>query len=126
MSEDVERLEDIFTVQDEIAEAIVIAFGGEYLRAEWRRARRRPTDNLDAWGLVQKSRSQNLPVNRTATEEALGWARQAVALDPGAWLGRRRVAETPHNSMDLNSGLVSGALRAASDSGLRSSSSITF
>ncbi len=50
--------------------------------AEWRRARRRPTDNLDAWGLAQKARSQNLPVNRSATEEALGWAREAVALDP--------------------------------------------
>ncbi len=76
------KLADLFAVQDEIAEAIVIAFGGEYLRAEWRRARRRPTDNLDAWGLAQKARSQNLPVNRLATEEALGWARQAVELDP--------------------------------------------
>jgi adenylate cyclase len=77
------RLADLFAVQDEIAEAIVIAFGGEYLRAEWRRARRRPTGNMDAWGLVQKARSQNLPVNRTATGEALGWAREAVELDPG-------------------------------------------
>ena len=77
------QLADLFTVQDEIAEAIVIAFGGEYLRAEWRRARRRPTDNLDAWGLAQKARSQNLPVNRAATGEALDWARQAVELDPG-------------------------------------------
>jgi len=77
------ELADIFAVQEEIAEAIVIAFGGEYLRAEWRRARRRPTDNLDAWGLVQKARSLNLPVNRTAADEALRLAREAVALDPG-------------------------------------------
>jgi len=77
------KLADLFAVQDEIAEAIVIAFGGEYLRAEWRRARRRPTENLDAWDLVQKAKSQNLPVNRAATGEALAWARQAVELDPG-------------------------------------------
>ena len=51
------RLADLFAVQEEIAEAIVVAFGGEYLRAEWRRARTRPTENLDAWGLVQKARS---------------------------------------------------------------------
>ena len=77
------QLADLFAVQDEIAEAIVIAFGGEYLRAEWRRARHRPTGNMDAWGLVQKARSQNLPVNRAATGEALGWAQKAVELDPG-------------------------------------------
>jgi len=77
------ELADLFAVQDEIAEAIVVAFGGEYLRAEWRRARQRPTDSLDAWGLVQKARSLNLPVNRTAADEALRLAREAVAIDEG-------------------------------------------
>ncbi|NJO36429.1 MAG: adenylate/guanylate cyclase domain-containing protein [Rhizobiales bacterium] len=32
------RFADLFQVQEEIAEAIVVAFGGEFLRAEWRRA----------------------------------------------------------------------------------------
>ncbi len=76
------RLADLFAVQEEIAESIVIAFGGEYLRAEWRRARLRPTDNLDAWGLVQKAKAQNLPINRAATDEALRLAQEAIALDP--------------------------------------------
>ena len=31
------RLADLFAVEEEIAEAIVVAFGGEYLRAEWQR-----------------------------------------------------------------------------------------
>lgn len=77
------QLADLFAVQEEIAESIVIAFGGEYLRAEWRRANHRPTDNLDAWGLVQKARAQNLPINRMATEEALRLAREAIEIDPG-------------------------------------------
>lgn len=75
-------LSDVFTVQEEIATAIVVAFGGELLRAEWRRASANPTQNLDAWGLVQKARALNLPVNRNAIDEALGLARQAVELDP--------------------------------------------
>ena len=82
-SETYERqLADLFAVQEEIAEAIVIAFGGEYLRAEWRRARLRPTESLDAWGLVQKAKSQNLPINRDAIDEALQLARAAIEIDP--------------------------------------------
>jgi adenylate cyclase len=76
------RLTDLFAVQEEIAEAIVIAFGGEYLRAEWLRVSRRPTQNLDAWGIVQKARSLNLPVNREAINRALQLSRQAVETDP--------------------------------------------
>ena len=77
------RLADLFQVQEEIAEAIVVAFGGEFLRAEWRRAGKRPTENLDAWGLVQKAKSKNLPVTGRATiEEALDLANKAVAIDP--------------------------------------------
>ena len=76
------QLADLFAVQEEIAEAIVVAFGGEYLRAEWRRVRQRPTESLDAWGLVQKARSLNLPVNREAVDEALQLARQAIDADP--------------------------------------------
>ncbi len=76
------RLADLFAVQEEIAEAIVVAFGGEYLRAEWRRVRGRPTQNLDAWELVQKARALNLPVNRDAIDDALQMARDAVEVDP--------------------------------------------
>ncbi len=76
------QLDDLFAVQEEIAESIVIAFGGEFLRAEWRRARHRPTDNLDAWGLVQKAKAQNLPINRDAMDVALQLAREAIAIDP--------------------------------------------
>ncbi|MGI9520673.1 MAG: adenylate/guanylate cyclase domain-containing protein [Hyphomicrobiaceae bacterium] len=76
------QLADIFSVQEEIAEAIVVEFGGEYLRAEWQRAKQRPTDSLDAWGLVQKARAQNLPVHRQATEEALQMVLEAIKIDP--------------------------------------------
>ena len=73
---------DVFEVQEEIATAIVTAFGGEFLRAEWQRVSAHPTQNLDAWGLVQKARALNLPVNRNAIDEALVLARGAVEADP--------------------------------------------
>ena len=77
------RLADLFDLQDDIAEAIVVAFGGELLRAEWQRAGRRDTKNLDAWGLVQKAKSMNLPVSgRSAIEEALALATRAIETDP--------------------------------------------
>ncbi|MGI9449084.1 MAG: adenylate/guanylate cyclase domain-containing protein [Geminicoccaceae bacterium] len=77
------RLADLFELQDDIAEAIVVAFGGELLRAEWQRASTRATESLDAWGLVQKAKSMNLPVSgRAAIEEALGLATSAIENDP--------------------------------------------
>ena len=76
------QLADLFAVQEEIAEAIVVAFGGEYLRAEWRRASRSTTRNLDAWELVQKARSLNLPVNRDAIDDALALTQKAIKADP--------------------------------------------
>ena len=88
------QLADLFAVQEEIAEAIVIAFGGEYLRAEWRRAARRPTDSLDAWGLVQKARSLNLPVDRGAMDEALRLATEAIEIDPAYARAHASLAST--------------------------------
>lgn len=77
------RLADLFELQDDIAEAIVVAFGGELLRAEWKRAGKRDTDSLDAWGLVQKAKSMNLPVTGLAAiKEALGLATRALEIDP--------------------------------------------
>ena len=77
------RLADLFELQDDIAEAIVVAFGGELLRAEWARASRRATDSLDAWGLVQKAKSMNLPVaGRAAIEKALALTAKALESDP--------------------------------------------
>ncbi len=77
------RMADLFQVQEEIAEAIVVALGGELLRAEWRRVSKRPTESLDAWELVQKAKSVNLPVaGRSAIEDAIRLAERAVAIDP--------------------------------------------
>ncbi len=48
------ELDDIFTVQDEVTEAIVAAIAPEIGDVERERARRKAPDNLDAWGLYQR------------------------------------------------------------------------
>ncbi|MEM7429519.1 MAG: adenylate/guanylate cyclase domain-containing protein [Pseudomonadota bacterium] len=89
------QLEDIFTVQEEIAEAIVVAFGGQYMDAEWRRLRADKAENLDAWGLVQKARALNLPVNRNAIPEAFELATRATVADP-SYAGAQALLASVH------------------------------
>jgi adenylate cyclase len=73
---------DVFTVQHEIARAIVSAFGGERLREEIASASVQPAADLDAWSLVQKARSYILRYSLRALTEAVALLRQAVELDP--------------------------------------------
>ena len=49
------HLEDLFKVQEEIAESIVRATGGELIRAGSEHADKASAHELDAWGLVRKA-----------------------------------------------------------------------
>ena len=49
------HVEDLFNVQEEIAESIVRATGGELIRAGSEHADKASPDELDAWGLVRKA-----------------------------------------------------------------------
>jgi len=75
-------LDHLLAVQAEIAEAIVAAFGGERQRSEIQRARTKPTDNLDAWSLVQKARHYILNYSRRSLDEAQSLLLQGIELDP--------------------------------------------
>jgi len=76
------KAEDLLAVETEVAEAIVAAFTTQQLRAELHDARRKPTDNLDAWGLVQKARSFALDYTADGLAEAIAPLERAIALDP--------------------------------------------
>ncbi|HEX9189270.1 MAG TPA: protein kinase [Vicinamibacteria bacterium] len=77
------RLADLFAVQEEIAQAIVSATGGEIRRADSARASRSSPDNLDAWGLLQRAyHFWNHAFSREGLADALAQARRAVELDP--------------------------------------------
>ena len=60
-------LEDIFTVQDEVTEAIVAAIAPEVSEMERSRAQRKPLDDLDAWGRYQ----HGLAAYYSSTEKGL-------------------------------------------------------
>ena len=81
-------LDNILQVQSEISEAIVGAFGVERQRDEIVQAHRLPTDNLDAWSLVQRARHYILDYNRHSLDEAHKLLKQSLETDPeyaAAW-----------------------------------------
>ena len=74
--------DDLLAIQAEIAEEIVAAFGGERQRAEIQRARTIPTENLDAWSLVQKARHYILDYSQRSLDEAESLLLKGIELDP--------------------------------------------
>ncbi len=75
-------LDDVMEAEEEIAGAIVGAFGGEQLRAQIARANKGETSNHTAWSLVHKARAYVLNYNKATLTEAEQFAREALALDP--------------------------------------------
>jgi TolB-like protein len=76
------RLFDVFTVQDEITEAIVAAIEPQLYTAENFRATRKPPDSLDAWDLVMRALSYYWRVTRQDNVVAQALLEKAIAIDP--------------------------------------------
>jgi TolB-like protein/cytochrome c-type biogenesis protein CcmH/NrfG len=73
-------LEDIFAVQDEVTQAIVTAIEPQLASTERQRARRKPTENLDAWECYQ--RGLWYMFGYANTDQALHYFHRAIELDP--------------------------------------------
>ena len=73
-------LEDIFAVQDEVTQAIVTAIEPHLATTERQRARRKPTENLDAWECYQ--RGLWYMFGYAHTDHALHYFHRAIELDP--------------------------------------------
>jgi TolB-like protein/Tfp pilus assembly protein PilF/predicted Ser/Thr protein kinase len=77
------QLADLFALQEEIAQAIVGATGGQIIRADAERAHRSSPEHLDAWGLLHRAyHFWNHAFSRDGLEQALAQVRRAVELDP--------------------------------------------
>jgi serine/threonine protein kinase/tetratricopeptide (TPR) repeat protein len=77
------QLADLFAVQEEIAQAIVGATGGQIIRADAERASRSSPEHLDAWGLLHRAyHFWNHAFSFEGLEEALAQVRRAIELDP--------------------------------------------
>ncbi|BAO70206.1 transcriptional regulator [Bordetella bronchiseptica] len=75
-------LDDIFALQDQITENVVGAIAPQLERAEIERARRKPTDSLDAYDYYLRGMACAHQGTRQAAEQALPLFHRAIACDP--------------------------------------------
>jgi TolB-like protein/class 3 adenylate cyclase len=75
-------LDDIFNLQDEVTESVVGAIAPAVEKAEIERAKRKPTESLDAYALYLSGLARLYQfANRTANEEALRLFYSAIEFD---------------------------------------------
>jgi TolB-like protein len=75
-------LDDIFELQDQIAESVVGAVAPQLERAEIERAKRKPTESLDAYDHYLRGMAKLHSGTRAAIEAALPLFLKAAELDP--------------------------------------------
>ncbi len=76
------RLHDIFELQDQITESVVGAIAPQLERAEIERAKRKPTESLDAYDYYLRGVAKLHSGTREAIEDALPLLYKAIELDP--------------------------------------------
>jgi len=75
-------LEDIFDLQDRITESVVGAIAPKLEQAEIERAKRKPTDSLDAYDYFLRAMAFFYQRRRDANDEALRLFYKAIEFDP--------------------------------------------
>lgn len=73
--------DSVFDVQDQVSEAVVGALSPRLELAEIERAKRKPTENLDAYDCYLRGMACTYQRNRNATTDALGFFSRAIDLD---------------------------------------------
>jgi adenylate cyclase len=77
-----DTLDDIFTLQDTVAQSVAGVIEPTVQIAEIRRAARRPTDSMGSYDLYLRALPIFRGYNKASTLEAFGLLERAVALDP--------------------------------------------
>lgn len=75
-------LENVFELQDQVTASVVGAIAPGLRQAEIERARRKPTESLDAFDLLLRGMANFYKWTRGENEEALRLFYKAVELDP--------------------------------------------
>ena len=75
-------LDDIFELQDQVAASVVGAIAPQLERAEIERAKRKPTENLNAYDYYLRGTANLHQGTREAIGEALSLFEKAIQLDP--------------------------------------------
>jgi adenylate cyclase len=106
-------LTDIFTVQDEITEAVTIATAPAIVAAEQQRAMRKPPGSLDAWAAYQPGLWHFDRVSAEDNALAQKFFQQAVDLDPSFAGGYKGLAVAQSNAADFQGRGLPEVLRSA-------------
>ena len=112
---------DVFDIQDEISDAIVIAIVPEMVRREMRPALLERPAELSSWELVMRAQGLTIKGEYEAAREAERLLRIAIRRDPGYAAAYARLAELGHNFSSTNYARIIGdesaseALREALD-----------
>jgi adenylate cyclase len=106
-------LTDIFTVQDEITEAVTIATAPAIAAAEQQRAMRKPPGSLDAWAAYQRGLWHFDQVSAEDNALAQKFFQQAVDLDPSFAGGYKGLAVAQSNAADFQGRGLPEVLRSA-------------
>ena len=75
-------IEDVFDLQDRVAASVAGAIGPSVAAAEMERAKRKPTDNLDAYDYYLRGQAAHWQFTSDSTNEAISLYEQAISLDP--------------------------------------------
>jgi TolB-like protein/tetratricopeptide (TPR) repeat protein len=75
-------LEDVFDLQDQVTSSVVSSLTPKLEQAEIERARRKPTENLEAYDYYLRGIASFHKGNRKGTAEALELLNKAIELDP--------------------------------------------
>jgi TolB-like protein/class 3 adenylate cyclase len=75
-------IEDVFELQDKVTERVVASIEPRLRAVEMERARRKPTENLEAYDLFLRALANLHRTTRQPIEEALRLVDQVIALDP--------------------------------------------
>jgi adenylate cyclase len=85
---------DLFALQDEITDRIVVALRVELTEGEQARVHRKHTRSVEAWNLLSKGTEHFYRVNRTDNAAARQWFEKAIEVDAGYALGYALLAWT--------------------------------
>jgi TolB-like protein/Flp pilus assembly protein TadD len=76
------ELKDIFDLQEKVAASVAGAIAPQLERSEMERARRKPTDNLDAHGYFMRASASMYRWTGEGNDEGIRLLRKAIELDP--------------------------------------------
>jgi adenylate cyclase len=76
------RLADVFDLQDQVTASVVAAIEPSLRQAEIDRARRKPTERLDAYDCYLRALSHFYSLTREGIDQAIVLLDRAVAVDP--------------------------------------------